>query len=322
MSTELKDGVARNSGTGALLRTFYAANTLVGSGPPSSGTTGDGIVTGTQERVALYLDEDTGSLFTNEGTGPSPYWTPLPYDQPALFGVNTDFRDGAGKAIADTAAAAVLAGSGLRIFGQGVEVNGDAGLVVGSGIEGGRVGVLHVTDEVSHLTALGMLAGTMQPDQHKGLVIDVEYTDVDDILTSSVFCGFVGTAADALDPVVTGATTVATLVQDDLAGLYSDSSMTDADAWFGVHNKSDAAATMTAGDTGPTNRAAAGTYQRLRVEIDVAGNMRAFVNKAQVYYQAVALDVDEEVSPVFYIENATTVTRTANIKRIAMWASR
>lgn len=305
---------------------------LANAGPPASGTSGTGA--GVVNPGALCVDGSNGVVYFNEGTRGSPYWTPTSFHQSGIFGVYDDFRGlGAGKALADTAATATLA-SGLRVFGQGIEVNGDSGLVAGAGVEGqAALGVLHVTDEVSHLSAIGTDAGIMQPDQHERLVVDVEFTDNVDILTSSVFLGFVGTAANALDPALTGATTVATFVQDDLCGLYSDSSMTDVDGVFAVAEKSNVGGTQT-GLTAVADRAAAGTYQRWRIEVGSTGIATAFVNKVQVATipgatganthstSTSTLDADEEVSPVFYVENSTTTTRTANIKRFAAWGSR
>ncbi len=82
-----------------------------------SGLSGTGA--GQVEAGDLLLDTTNYVLFVNEGTKASPYWTPGGLNQAALFGVNIDFRDQVGKAIADTGAEAILAGSGLRVFGQG-----------------------------------------------------------------------------------------------------------------------------------------------------------------------------------------------------------
>jgi len=262
-------------------------------------------------------------LFINEGTKASPYWTPMGFDQAPLFGIHTDFRDQAGKAVANTDAEAVIPGSGLRVFGQGVAET-DSGLVAQTVGEGGIVANATTTNEAAHLLAIGMDAGVMQPDQHKLLVLDVELTNVTGITDRAMFVGFLGTAADALDPAVTGATTVATLVQDDLAGLWFDSGLNDADRIYGVHNKSNEAATqdLTADGDTSVDIAAASTYQRLRVEISVAGAMLGFVDKAQVYSKAAALDADEECSPVAYLESNATAVKTAAFKRFAAWAYR
>lgn len=291
------------------------------AGPPSSGTAGT--LAGVAEAGAILWDTTNYVSFVNEGTRTSPYWTPTSLDQRPLFGVWTDFRDRVGIAVADTANAFIVPGSGLRIFGQGLAET-DAGLVVQTAGEGGSVGRLTTTDETAHLTAIGMEAGTMQPDQHKLLVVDVELTHVSAITTRSMFVGFLGTAADALDPAVTGSTVTATLVQDDLAGLIFDTGLTAASRLYGVHNKSDEAATQALGTDGDTgvNVAAAGTYQRFRVEITAAGVMTAFVDKALVYTRSAALDADEEVSPAVYVQSLSAAVKSMDVRRFATWAYR
>lgn len=299
------------------------ARTWENAGPPRSGTTG-GTCAGAAETGDLLTDITNGVVYVNEGSQASPYWTPAGYDQAALFGVHNDFRDTVGKALADTAAGVILAGSGLRVFGQGVEVNGDSGLVVQAAAEGGYVARIHATNETDHLIAVGMAAGVMQPDQHGQLVIDVELTNVSAITLRAMFLGFLGTAADALDPALTFATTVATLVQDDLAGLCFSVDLTDVDRIFGVHNalNADASQDLTVdGDTG-VNIAAAGTYQRFRVEITSAGVMTAFIDKAEVYTVVGASAPAEELSPVLYLETTSDVTKVLELRRIAMWANR
>lgn len=301
--------------TGSRLRPWQYA------GAPSSGTSGT--LVNEAEAGAILWDTTNFVSYINEGSRTSPYWTPTSFDQRALFGVWTDFRDQAGKAVADTAAEAIVPGSGLRIFGQGVAET-DSGLVVQTAGEGGNLGRMTVTDEDAHTIAIGMEAGVMQPDQHQLLVVDAELTHVSAITLRAMFLGFLGTAADALDPAVTGATTTATLVQDDLAGVFFDVGLTAASRLYGVHNKSDEAATqdLTAdGDTG-VNIAAAGTFQRIRVEINAGGDMLVFVNKAQVYSRADALDADEECSPVLYMESTSTAVKSMDVKRFSAWAYR
>ncbi len=299
------------------------ARTWINSGPPRSGTSA-GTGRDDAEPGDILTDKTNGVVYINEGSKASPYWTPIGYDQAGLFGVHNDFRDTVGKALADTAAGVILAGSGLRVFGQGVEVNGDSGLVVQAAAEGGYVARIHATNETDHLIAIGMAAGVMQPDQHGQLVIDVELTNVSAITLRAMFLGFIGTAADALDPAITWATTVATFVQADIAGLAFSVDLTDGDRIFAVHDKSAAAGTqdLTAiGDTA-VDIAAAGTYQRLRVEIFADGDFTAFIDKLEVYTTAIGVDVDEELSPCLYLETTSDVTKVAELRRISMWANR
>lgn len=301
--------------TGSRLRPWQYA------GAPSSGTSGT--LAGEAEAGAMLWDTTNAVQYINEGTRVSPYWTPASFDQRALFGVWTDFRDQVGKAVADTAADAVLAGSGLRVFGQGVTET-DSGLVVQAAGEGGHVGRMTTTDEAAHLLAIGTEAGNMQPDQHQLLVVEAELTHVTALTDRAMFLGFLGLAADALDPAVTGSTTTATLVQDDLAGVFFDSGLTAATRLYGVHNKSDEAATqdLTADGDTSTDISAVGTYQRLRVEINSGGDMLVFANKVQIYSRTDALDADEECSPALYIESNAAAVKSMDVRRFAAWAYR
>lgn len=291
------------------------------AGAPSSGTSGT--LAGEALAGELLVDTSNGVVFINEGGSTTPYWSPVPVDQFPLFGVHTDFRDQQGKAIANTDGEAILTGSGLRVFGQGVAET-DSGLVVQAAAEGGNVGRLTTTNEAAHVAAVGMEAGVMQPDQHNLLVVDVELTNVSAITDRAMFVGFLGTAADALDPAVTGSGTTATLVQDDLAGVWFDSGLDDGDRLFGVHNKSNESASQDLSADGDTSTdiATAGTYQRIRVEIDSSGAMTVFVDKSQVHTTSAALDADEECSPVVYVESNATATKSIDIKRFAAWAYR
>ncbi len=290
------------------------------AGAPLSGTSGT--LAQIAEAGALLWDTSNGVVFVNEGTQVSPYWTPVTLDQLALFGVQEDFRAQLGHLEAATTTETILAG-GLRIFGQGLDEI-DSGLVPQTPALGGVLAQMLTSVTAAHLVAIGMSADMMQPDQHQLLVVDAEIAHVTAITARAVFCGFVGIAPDALDPAVTGATTVATLVQNDLAGLWFDSGLTDADRLFGVHNKNDEAATQDLtvdGDTG-VDVPAAGTSQRLRVEISAAGVMTAFLDKVQVYTFATALAPAVAVSPVLYLETNASAIKVANVSRFGAWAYR
>lgn len=291
------------------------------AGPPTSGTSGT--LAGIAEAGAVLWDTTNSVQFTNEGTRTSPYWTPTSFDQRPLWGVWTDFRDQAGAALASTAVEVVVPGSGLRVFGDGIAET-DSGLVVQAAAEGGSNGRMTTSATSGKVLAIGTESVVMQPDQHQLLVLDVELTNVSAITARSMFIGYLGLAADGLVAAVTGATVTATLVQDDLAGLIFDTGLTSASRLFGVHNKSDEAATQVLtsdGDTG-VNIAAAGTFQRIRVEINSGGDMLAFVDKVQVYSRADALDADEECSPAVYIQSLASAVKSVDVRRFAAWAYR
>lgn len=295
-----------------------------GSGMPASGTSGTGAGSWAYP-ATIWQDTDNGNLYVNEGTRASPYWTPVNYQQRNLIAFATDFRDGVGKAVSDTAASATLAGSGVRVFGQGIAET-DSGVTVAY-TEAGAVASILTTDEAAHVAALSGFGSTLvwQPDVHGRMCIEANVAMSSAITERAFFLGFLGTAADALDPAVTGSTTTLTLVQDDLAGLFFDTGLTDADRLFAPHNKSDEAATIattaTGVDTG-TDFPAAGTYIRLRVEISAAGAMTCFANKAQITSIAASLDVDEECVPVLYVESNAASVKTMLCKHFAAWTSR
>lgn len=297
---------------------------LRNAGAPASGTSGtfvDKCVAGD-----LLMDTTNLVLYVNEGTSASPYWTPVSFDQRNLLAYWSDFRDEVGKTIANTDATTLLAGSGLRVFGLGITET-DSGLTVAQVAEVGPVASLIATNEDGKLAALGI--GTtvllMQPDVNGPLVVEAEITMDSAITLRAMFIGFVGGVADAMTPRVTGDTVTLTLVDDDLAGLLMDASLTDAAGLMAAHNKSNEAATLlvsaTGVDTG-SDMPAAGTYTRLRVEISAAGVMTCFKDKVQIASIAASLDADEEVAPVLYIEATEANTKQMDLKRFATWATR
>jgi hypothetical protein len=300
-------------------------------GPPVSGTSGTGVgYAGTGTKL---IDGSNGVEFINEGTSASPYWTPTSYDQAKLFGLNTDFRDGVGIAVADTATSFVVPGSGLRIFGVGLAET-DSGAVAQTAGEGGTNMRLTASATDGKIIAIGTHELIMQPDQHKLLVADVQFTHVSAITLRATGLGFIGAAAADLAPPVTGATTTATFGAADFAGMFQDVGFTDADAVYLVGERADVATTQTGlSGSGSATLAAAATVQRWRIEVQADGTTTAFVNKAQIgqvpratgaatHAVGAALDADEEVSPIFWVESTSAATKAADVSRFATWAYR
>jgi len=298
---------------------------FVNAGAPLSGST-NGTKRGAAPPSALLRDTTNDVLYVNEGSLASPYWTPISFDQNSLIAYHSDFRDEVGKAIADTAATVVLAGSGLRVFGLGITET-DSGLTVAQEAEIGPIASLIATNEAGKLAAIGVGTTVLpwQPDTHNVLTVEAIVTMLTALTVRSMFLGFAGTVADAMAPRVTGDTVTITLVDDDVAGLLMDQSLTDSDGLFAVHNKGNEAATLattaTGVDTG-TDIAAVATYQRLRVEISAAGLMVCFADKVEIASISASLDADEEVSPILYIESTDANTKTMKVKRFATWATR
>lgn len=327
---QIRDGIAIESGTGF----------------PKSGTSGTTVREGFGAPPgSIYVDETNDVVFVNEGTATSPYWTPVSFTQRGLFGWYTDFTTGTsvespltegtpntfvqalGKTIADTAATKTLS-NGIRVHGQGIEQT-DSGLTVAM-TDQGAVGSLIATNEDAHTAVISVGNGTtpvFQPDQNGTIVVDANVA-ISSLTASAAFLGLCGSAADALDPIMTySGTTIsfAATIGDDVAGLAYSSELTDNDRWFAPHDKANAnasiATTATGVDTGID--LVAGTYQRLRVECDADGVVRVFIDKVLIStFAAATLDVDEEVHPIFYVESSTTATKTATLKHFAAWGKR
>lgn len=297
-----------------------AVRLFSGSGFPTSGPASIlGTGAGKAGPGSLYFDTTRKTLWVNEGTKASPYWQPAGgARQSGMWGVWTDFRETQSTALTDTTAALFNASSGLRMFGAGQAIN-DAGSINNAAGEGGKT--LRMTASATNpgIAAIGTEAGVWQPDQHGLAIVEAKLTNVSAITLRGMGIGFIGTAADGLAPPITAATTVATLVQDDLALMHFNVGYTAASRLYLASNKSDEAASMTAQSTG-VDIAAAGTYQILRVEAGPLASdttkvpMRAFIDKVYVGTIVDALDEDEEASPVLYIESTSAAVKSMDVQ--------
>lgn len=307
-------------------------------GPVYSGTSGT--LAGVAETDTVVFDKSSKTHFINEGTAASPYWTPTSFSSPGLLGVYEDFRSlgsdilgGGTPAITDTGTVNWTS-AGVRVCGLGLAET-DSGIAAGTDVEGSNVARITATNEDAKGIALaGHSVAQFQPDTHGTLVVDVTLTNVSAITTRSLFVGFAGAFADNAAPPVTGATTTATFGIDDVAGLFVSTGLTDADGIFGVAEKSNTAGTQTGLSTASGTLAAAGTYQRFRVEVHEDGTTVGFLDKAQIVTipgatgaathssSATALDADEEVIPLVILGSLTTSTASADVKQFSYWGTR
>ncbi len=304
---------------------FNSANYLAGSTMPKSGTAGTNVGA---PAGAIYHDTGSNALFVNEGSASSPYWTPVSFTQRGLLSWYSDFRDGLGVAVTDTAASTTFTGSGLRLHGAGIDSNLGGLVVTFDATDGaGAVGLLSTDDVDATLTCLSVGTGTVpvfQPDQNGTMVIDVNIANVTALTNKAVFCGFSGLGTALLPPLMTYATTTVTNVAVDVAGLTWSSELTLNKDWLSINFDETAGGTRLAAtyDTG-VDAAAAGTYQRLRVEVDSDGVMRTFIDKVLKYTSAAAaVDVDEEFNPQLYIETSTTAAAELKVRHFATWGKK
>lgn len=311
---------------------------LTGSGGPISGPrSSTSAISGTGAGVAghgsRYTDVNNGVVYVNEGTRTNPYWTPINFRQRGLIGAYTDWRNGVGVALADTAASTTLVESGVRMFGSGIEV-ADSGITVASAL-GGPEATLRTSAAASKFVCLGLdgVNPSFSPDTEGPIVIDAIVTMVTALTLRTFFLGFIsgktggagGTIIDATIAPVTGAATTLTLVQDDVFGLYMDVGLTAASRLFAPHNKADEAATIattaTGVDTGIDFPAAA-TYVRLRVEITKLGHMLCFTDKILRTSILLAATPATAVGPVMYIGSTSLAVKDMKCKQFATWGTR
>lgn len=314
------------------------ARIISGSGFPISGTAGTGVgVNGGPAVGSLYIDKTSGVHFQNDGTAASPYWYPVSMDQRGITGVNTDFGQWTTQDGTSTAANLHDPGTGLEVFGQGLEVNDVDTAMTRSYPIGGPLLTFGTTNETNHSSSLGLAgtAGLWKPATNGTMVVEAYFTGITDIVTRAFILAFQGDAngaqEKALDPIVTGSTVTLTFsavgsAGDNLTGLIMDSRLTAADSIFAFNNKADAAATQLTSAAALTVAAtmpAAATYSRWRVEVGTNGTAYFFVDKVLVKTVASALTTTTAVKPVFQMVNTTTTaTLQCGLRRFGCWAAR
>lgn len=309
------------------LSTLFTLN-----GIPLSGST-EGSFKGEAEPGALCQDTTNMSLYMNEGTKASPYWTPLS----SVYGNGGGFNGGArmvslqhSDVVAVTGSdSSVTLSSGVRVFGQGHNENG-TGLVdvSASGTIGPLKQLITASSPPALAVALGMGTSTPihQPDTNGNIVIDIEFTNNTAISDRSLFCGFIGTAADAKDQTATSSSTTITFVDDDLAGAFLDTDLTSADSIYFISNKSSAASSVET--TGSINGQAvdiletipaAATFTRWRIQCNRTGGVTFFINKVEKAHNSAALDADEELHPVFMVASKSGEIKV-DVRRFSIWS--
>lgn len=275
---------------------------------------GDLVKVVTTGNVYLYVSPATVVKLGNDAAGTS-----------GFRGGPFSFLNGGGKAVADSNAAATLT-NGLAVFGQGAAED-DSGAVVSYVEDVGPIVTLTTTDQAAHTIAIGLPTGTTElwtPANAGPMHIEVEAAQVSAITARAQFIGFIGAQTNALDPVATGSTTVVTLVQDDVHGLFYDSGFTDADRYFAISNAEDAAANENTTDdnvdTG-VDQAAAATYQKFRVTILADGTVEYYIDDTLVSRRPQAAATDVALAPVFYLESNASAIKTCTVKSpVKIWS--
>ena len=307
-------------------------------GAPLSGST-EGSHAGIAAPGAICLDTVNRVEYRNEGTKASPYWSPEHLrTSNGLGGVSAQLNGGEGGGVGaggrdiTITTASTIVGHHVRAFGEGIAVN-DSGIVSEGGV-GFATSNLTTTNEDVHTIALsiGESGHTLTPATHGPIVIDIDYTN-DALDNRSIFLGFQDLSIDALiEPCIGGTATITfdntSVTCDNIAGMFLDTALTRTTNYFLPHTKDNGAATFatSASVGGATNGvgvvADAGTFQRLRMQVDEFGSITAFINKAQVGRVLAALDPVKPIVPLFCLGAGDNNIAQANVKHFEIFASK
>ena len=307
-------------------------------GAPLSGTVlGLGSHAGTAAPGALCLDTLNNVEYRNEGTTASPYWSPEHLRTSiGLRGVSAQLNGGEGGSTTErgigVTTASTIVGHHVRVYGQGIAET-DSGVAAAGGL-GFTTSNLTTTNEDVHTIALsiGESGHTLTPATHGPIVIDIDYTN-DALDNRSIFLGFQDLSIDALiEPCIGGTATITfdntSVTCDNIAGMFLDTALTRTTNYFLPHTKDNGAATFatSASVGGATNGvgvvADAGTFQRLRMQVDEFGSITAFINKAQVGRVLAALDPVKPIVPLFCLGAGDNNIAQANVKHFEIFASK
>lgn len=304
-------------------RVDLGALDFVGDFAPVSGTSGTGV--GVMSKGSTFLNTLTGVQYYNEGTADSPYWTPVGYEHQGLYCFGSNFRNGTSLALADLTQAYTLAEGGVRVFGNSVDAN-DAGVVIAH-VLGASEASMHTGVVNGEVVALGAGGATVpfKPSTMGPLVIDALVSMTTAITLRRLFCGFLGTAADALATPFSGSGTTITNSQNDMAGLVMDAAFTAAARFYATRNKANGNPTLATTATGVDTTKdipAAGTYVRLRVEVSAAGKVTCFIDKVQVSSVADALTPATALAPALVLGSTSGANKVMAVKHFYTWANR
>ena len=132
------------------------------------------------------------------------------------------------------------------------------------------------------------------------LVLEARIKSVTDILLRAYFIGFTDVLASSTtveNPIEMSGTTLASAADNAVGFMYGTASGTD--TWYGVGTKSTVDATAL--DTGRAP-AAAGTWETLRVVVDVTGNATFFINGEYMGAVANAVTSTTDLTPIIMVE--------------------
>ena len=224
--------------------------------------------------------------------------------------------------VANTAATRSFGSEGLRVIGQGIEVN-DSGITVGESDGLNGVGILTTTNEDAH--SCGLTTGKIF-DVGKMAPINIECrVQFPDLDTKAFYFGLTDVNDDT--SILEGNNLVAasgtlTLSASDLCGFLIDAEATDDEDWIMVYNGGTTTGETTIANIDADEDAVAGEYDILRLEVAPNGTARWFINGALKQTVEGAVSTTTDLAVLALIETRAASNEYAWIDYIAIEANR
>ena len=224
--------------------------------------------------------------------------------------------------VAETAATRSFGSEGLRVIGQGIEVN-DSGITVGESDGLNGVGILTTTNEDAH--SCGLTTGKIF-DVGKMAPINIECrVQFPDLDTKAFYFGLTDVNDDT--SILEGNNLVAaggtlTLSASDLCGFLIDAEATDDEDWIMVYNGGTTTGETTIANIDADEDAVAGEYDILRLEVAPNGTARWFINGALKQTVEGAVSTTTDLAVLAMIETRAASIEYAWIDYIAIEANR
>lgn len=211
--------------------------------------------------------------------------------------------------VANTGTVRSIGNGSFKLVGQGI-AELDSGAPAVADTPGGAIR-LTTTNEAAH-SAAAITDAVFRPSVNGHLVLEAR-VQMAALTARHAYIGFSDVAtATAIAP-ATGSTTTITLADSDLCGFLMSSTLTAGTEWHAVHNGG--------ASTGVTDSTAldldivavAGEWDLLKIEIDVNGTARWYINDMGDPVKTLAGAVDPTVALAVQVMSQATTTTIATL---------
>ena len=223
-----------------------------------------------------------------------------------------DFTGGAEAALAATNAPPLdIGNSTFELVGQGIADTDSGGVLQPAPMSSI---LLTATNELEHAAGLNSRSVCFDVGL-QGLIVMEARIQQAALTTKAVFVGFSDVQTDLAilqGAIISGATATLTLSASDLVGFLMASELTDAADWHGVYNGGSAAGDTVADNLDFGTDAVAATWQILRLELEIDGTVRWYVDN--ILQQTIVGAVSTTVDLAFNLICEEKVTGNASVE--------